>query len=145
MASGSEQLRCSRGLLLLLLVATSSLVSAQMADNSTRAASRTGLSAVSTAVAPSTTTEKPDPIKEAFDSMSERITRIMMKEFYPMVSELIYDPRLSTGCIGSLMKIGPALKNFDIWAVERSREKRVLSTSTQSAERHQGCMNSSDL
>lgn len=50
--------------------------------------------------------------------MSERITRIMMKEFYPMVSELIYDPRLSTGCIGSLMKIGPALKNFDIWAVE---------------------------
>lgn len=50
--------------------------------------------------------------------MSERITRIMMKEFYPMVSELIYDQRLSTGCIGSLMKIGPALKNFDIWAVQ---------------------------
>ncbi|KAL1472530.1 hypothetical protein MTO96_022935 [Rhipicephalus appendiculatus] len=118
MAPGSEQLRCSRGLLLLLLVATSPLVSAQQGDNSTRAASRTGLSAVSTDVSTSTATEKPDPVKEAFDSMSERITRIMMKEFYPMVSELIYDPRLSTGCIGSLMKIGQALKNFDIWAVE---------------------------
>ncbi|KAL3173229.1 hypothetical protein MRX96_012356 [Rhipicephalus microplus] len=118
MAPGSEQLRCSRGLLLLLLAVTSPLVSAQLEDNSTRAASRRGLSAVSTDVSTSTTTEKPDPVKEALDSMSERITRIVMKEFYPMVSELIYDPRLSTGCIGSLMKIGPALKNFDIWAVE---------------------------
>lgn len=116
MVPGSEQLRCPRGLLLLLLVASSSLASAQLAGNSTRDVP--GPYAVNTAVSTSTTTEKPDPIKEAFDSMSERITRIMMKEFYPMVSELIYDQRLSTGCIGSLMKIGPALKNFDIWAVQ---------------------------
>lgn len=111
----SEQLRCSRGLLL-LLVATSSFASAQLGGNAARPVPVTGLSVGRTST--TTTTAKPDPIKEAFDSLSERITRIMLKEFYPMVSELIYDQRLSTGCIGSLMKIGPALQNFDIWAVE---------------------------
>lgn len=111
----SEQLRCSRGLLL-LLVATSSFASAQLGGHAARAVPVTGLSVGRTST--TTTTVKPDPIKEAFDSLSERITRIMMKEFYPMVSDLIYDQRLSTGCIGSLMKIGPALQNFDIWAVE---------------------------
>ncbi|KAK8758745.1 hypothetical protein V5799_003623 [Amblyomma americanum] len=65
-----------------------------------------------------TTTAKPDLLKEKFEAMSEKVTRLVVRELYPIISELIYDTRLSTGCLGSLMKLGPALRNFDIWAVQ---------------------------
>lgn len=112
---------CSRGLLLL---AALSLVSAQPASNSSAGdvaglLAASGTAAMTTRGTTTTTTPEPvDRLKEALNSISERVTRIAMKELYPMISELIYDPRLSPGCIGSLMKIGPALQNFDIWAVE---------------------------
>ncbi|KAK8777710.1 nose resistant to fluoxetine protein 6-like [Amblyomma americanum] len=121
MALGSA--RCSRGLLLLLFAAASSLVSAQLAsDRSTGdvadPVAASGTTAMTTRTTTTTTPQPVDLLKETLDSISERAMRIAMKELYPMVSELIYDPRLSPGCIGSLMKIGPALRNFEIWAVE---------------------------
>ncbi|KAH8033659.1 hypothetical protein HPB51_015005 [Rhipicephalus microplus] len=66
----------------------------------------------------STTTAKPDRLKEVYEAFSQKIGRLLARELYPVVSELIYDPELSTGCIGSLMKIGPALGRFDIWAIQ---------------------------
>ncbi|KAH9360575.1 hypothetical protein HPB48_012938 [Haemaphysalis longicornis] len=74
--------------------------------------------ATTTTLAPTTTTAKPDRALEAFNHASEKIKRIVMREFYPVISELIYDPRLSTACMGSLMKIATALGNFDIWAIQ---------------------------
>lgn len=114
MAVGSAQY--FHGLLLLALA----LASAQQADDSSRVVTMTNGSANrTTAMATSTTTSTPpDFLKEKIDELSEWATRIATKEFYPVVSELISDPRLSTECIGSLMKIGPALRNVDIWAVE---------------------------
>ncbi|KAH6947722.1 hypothetical protein HPB50_020928 [Hyalomma asiaticum] len=73
---------------------------------------------VNTTTTETTTTPKPDRLKEAYEAIKEKITRLLARELFPIVSELIYDPRLSTGCIGSLMKIGPALGRFDIWAVQ---------------------------
>lgn len=104
----------------LLLLAVFALASAQQADDSSSVVAMTnGSTSGTTALATSTTTTTPpDLLKEKMDELTEWITRIATKEFYPILSELIYDPRLSTECIGSLMKIGPALRNFDIWAVE---------------------------
>ncbi|KAH6947723.1 hypothetical protein HPB50_020929 [Hyalomma asiaticum] len=65
-----------------------------------------------------TTTAKPDRAEELFNTVFEKFTRIATREFYPFASELIYDPRLSPGCIGSLMKIATALRTLDIWAVQ---------------------------
>ncbi|KAL1472528.1 hypothetical protein MTO96_022933 [Rhipicephalus appendiculatus] len=65
-----------------------------------------------------TTTTKPDHAEKVFNDVLEKMTRLATREFYPLASELIYDPRLSPGCIGSLMKIGRALRTLDLWAVE---------------------------
>lgn len=114
MAEGTAQ--CFRGLLLLLAVA---LASALQADDSSHVVAVTnGTTRRTTAMTTSTTTTTQDPLIAKFDALTERIMRIATKEFYPVVSEIVYDPRLSTECIGSLMKIGPGLRNFDIWAVE---------------------------
>ncbi|KAH8033661.1 hypothetical protein HPB51_015007 [Rhipicephalus microplus] len=90
------------------------LVSADMEVsmmNSTLATTRSTTSST-------TTTTKPDRAEQVFNDILERMTRFATREFYPLASELIYDPRLSPGCIGSLMKIGTALRTLDIWAVE---------------------------
>ncbi|XP_077509853.1 uncharacterized protein LOC144120914 [Amblyomma americanum] len=72
----------------------------------------------STTTTTSTTTAEPDRLQVAFRELSEKMTRIVTREFYPVVSDLIYDPNLSSSCIGSLMKIGTALRTLDIWAVQ---------------------------
>ncbi|XP_070389144.1 O-acyltransferase like protein-like [Dermacentor albipictus] len=78
----------------------------------------TSTSASSSTSTMTTTTAKPDRAKEAYLAISDKMTRFATREFYPFVSELIYDPRLSPRCIGSLMKIGGGLRRTDIWAVQ---------------------------
>ncbi|KAH7984219.1 hypothetical protein HPB52_018208 [Rhipicephalus sanguineus] len=80
--------------------------------------STTTTSTTSTTTTTTTTTAKPDRAEEVFYAISDKMTRFATREFYPLASELIYDPRLSPGCIGSLMKIGRALRTLDFWAVE---------------------------
>lgn len=117
MAVGTAQ--CFRGLLLLLAVA---LASALQDDDSSRVVAVTNSSTrrttAMTTSTTTTTTAKPNPLKEKLDELSERFMRVATKEFYPLVSEIISDPELSIECIGALMKLGPALRDFEIWAVE---------------------------
>ncbi|XP_049268058.1 uncharacterized protein LOC119379303 [Rhipicephalus sanguineus] len=121
-----------RGLRLLLLPLVTTIITlqcpgarAQVASDSAgievnmmNLTSTTTTSTTSTTTTTTTTTAKPDRAEEVFYAISDKMTRFATREFYPLASELIYDPRLSPGCIGSLMKIGRALRTLDFWAVE---------------------------
>ncbi|XP_077509838.1 O-acyltransferase like protein-like [Amblyomma americanum] len=107
----------TRCVIVLLVLASAAYASAQHDSDSATLVSTTNATTTATTTM-RTTTAKPDLLKEKFEAMSEKVTRLVVRELYPIISELIYDTRLSTGCLGSLMKLGPALRNFDIWAVQ---------------------------
>lgn len=56
--------------------------------------------------------------EEGFRQLTEDITRFATKQFYPIISELIYDPRLSSKCAGGLLKIGTAMRDGELWALQ---------------------------
>lgn len=111
---------------LLLLLALASLGTATQAERWKRSAdtppSPVMNMTTTTTIAPTTTrmttTAKPDRAAKIFKDVTEKMLRIGMREFYPLISDLIYDPRISPGCMGSLLKIGTALQTLDIWAVQ---------------------------
>ncbi|KAG0429366.1 hypothetical protein HPB47_023681 [Ixodes persulcatus] len=64
-------------------------------------------------------TEDPEIVEmeEGFKRLTEDITRFAAKQFLPIVSEIIYDPRLSGECAGGLLKIGTALRDGEGWVL----------------------------
>ncbi|KAM7304215.1 hypothetical protein ISCGN_014115 [Ixodes scapularis] len=56
--------------------------------------------------------------EKGFRQLTEDITRFATKQFYPIISELIYDPRLSSKCAGGLLKIGTAMRDGELWALQ---------------------------
>ncbi|CAN8004865.1 unnamed protein product [Ixodes hexagonus] len=57
-------------------------------------------------------------MEEGFEALSEDMTRFVTRQLLPIVNEILYDPRLSTGCAGGLLKIGTALRSSDVWALQ---------------------------
>ncbi|CAN7993122.1 unnamed protein product [Ixodes hexagonus] len=72
------------------------------------------------------TTEVPMPtvdpeiveLEEGFKQLTEDVTRFAAKQFLPIVSEIVYDPRLSSECAGGLLKIGTALRDSELWVMQ---------------------------
>lgn len=64
-------------------------------------------------------TEDPEIVEmeEGFRRLNEDVTRFAAKQFLPIVSEIIYDPRLSGECAGGLLKIGTALRDGEGWVL----------------------------
>ncbi|EEC02914.1 hypothetical protein IscW_ISCW002153 [Ixodes scapularis] len=64
-------------------------------------------------------TEDPEIVEmeEGFRRLTEDVTRFAAKQFLPIVSEIIYDPRLSGECAGGLLKIGTALRDGEGWVL----------------------------
>lgn len=57
-------------------------------------------------------------MEEGFEKLSEDLTRFTKTHLYPIISEIVYDPRLSAQCAGSLLKVGAALRTKDIWVLQ---------------------------
>ncbi|CAN8019735.1 unnamed protein product [Ixodes persulcatus] len=57
-------------------------------------------------------------IDEIHKKMFEDLTQNAVKQFLPIFSEIIYDPKLSTTCASALMKFGMAMRTPEIWAIQ---------------------------
>ncbi|CAN7949258.1 unnamed protein product [Ixodes pacificus] len=57
-------------------------------------------------------------MEEGFNRLNEDLGRFATKQFFPIVSEILYDTRLSSECAGGLLKLGTALRDSEIWVIQ---------------------------
>ncbi|CAN7940580.1 unnamed protein product [Ixodes pacificus] len=57
-------------------------------------------------------------MEEGFNRLNEDLGRFATKQFFPIVSEILYDTRLSSECTGGLLKLGTALRDSEIWVIQ---------------------------
>ncbi|KAG0429368.1 hypothetical protein HPB47_023683 [Ixodes persulcatus] len=60
-------------------------------------------------------------MEEGFNRLNEDLGRFATKQFFPIVSEILYDTRLSSECAGGLLKLGTALRDSEIWVIQIDR------------------------